>query len=94
MANVFKKITEKVKKDNERGARKAVIEDLFYDFHKNRYQVYWTNFMRGIFFGFGTALGGTLLVAIVIWALGQFAGWFPFIGNDINHITNVIQQSK
>lgn len=91
---MIKKSVEKIKKDNEKGARQNLLEELFYDFHKSRAQVYRMNFFRGLFFGFGTALGGTLLVAIVVWALSQFAGWFPFVGDNINQITDSIQQSK
>ena len=89
---MIKKTVEKVKKDNEKGARQNLLEELFYDFNKSRVQVYKMNFFRGLFFGFGTALGGTLLVAIVIWALSQFAGWFPFIGENINQITNSMKR--
>lgn len=91
---MIKKATERIKKDNERGARQGLIEELFYDFHRSRVQVYWMNFVRGVCFGFGTFLGGTILVTIVLWALAQFAGWFPFAGDNINQITNSIQQTK
>jgi hypothetical protein len=83
-------IKEKFKQDNERGARRQLIEELFYDFYSSRRKVYWMNFVRGLFFGFGTLLGGTVLVAIIIWLLGQFAGWFPFIGQYIHHIVNTM----
>ncbi len=89
---MIKKTVEKVKKDNEKGARQNLLEELFYDFNKSRVQVYKMNFFRGLFFGFGTALGGTLLVAIVIWALSQFAGWFPFISENIDQITNSMKR--
>lgn len=91
---MIKKAIEKVKKDNEKGARQNLIEELFYDFNRSRIQVYKMNFIRGICFGFGAFLGGTILVTIVIWALAQFAGWFPSVGNNINQITNSIQQTK
>jgi hypothetical protein len=91
---MIKKAVEKLKKDNEKGARQNLLEELFYDFHKSRIQVYWMNFFRGVFFGFGTALGGTLVVAIIVWALSQFAGWFPFVGENINQITDSMQRSK
>lgn len=84
----------KVKKvDNaERDARRALIEDLFYDFNKSKTEVYKMNFFRGLFFGFGTILGGTVLVAVMIWTLGQFANWFPTISVPVNIITDSLQK--
>lgn len=89
-----KKVTDKVNVDNENGARKRLIEELFYDFNRSQAQVYWINLVRGIFFGFGTVLGGTLLVAIVVWVLSQFVDWFPFIGDFIQQIINSVQSAK
>lgn len=91
---MFKKINSTIKNNNERGARSQLIEELFNDFNRSRHQVYWMNFTRGLFFGFGTILGGTLLIAILIWLLGQFAGWFPFIGEYIHNIIIAIQRAK
>lgn len=79
---------------NERAARRAILEDLFQDFHKSRMQVYWFNFFRGIFFGLGTALGGTLVVALIIWLLGVMAIWVPGIGQFIREIISAIQSGR
>lgn len=87
------KLTETVAVNNERGARRQLIEELFYDFNHSKAQVYWMNFTRGIFFGFGTILGGTVVIALLVWLLGQFAG-FPFVGEYIRHIVDVIQHAK
>lgn len=87
------KLKEKVAKDNERGARENVLEDLFYDFHRNRAQVYTMNFVRGIFFGLGSALGGTVVIAIVIWILGFFVQ-IPGIGQPIQQVQQSIQDSR
>ncbi len=87
------KVINKLKNDNERGARQAIIEDLFYDFHRSRAQVYWMNFFRGIFFGFGSLIGATVIVAILVWILGQFAGLFPqAIGHYIQQIINAMKK--
>ena len=88
------KLAKKVVRDNENGARRAILEDLFFDFHKSRYQVYWVNFVRGIFFGLGSALGATLLIAILIWILGQFADIFPPLADFINHLIETMQRRQ
>jgi len=90
---MIKKIVNKIKNDNERGARHAILEDLFLDFHRSRRQVYLMNFTRGIFFGFGTVLGGTVLVALIIWVLGQFVDWFPIIGDFIKQVIDAMQRT-
>jgi len=84
-------LVEKVKADNEFGARQAVIEDLFYDFNRSRVTIYKMNFIRGVFFGFGSVLGGTLLVALIIWLLSIFGDLFPPLAHFINGITDAMK---
>lgn len=87
----LKKIATKVKKDNEDGARKNVIEELFYDFNRSRVQIYKMNFMRGIFFGLGSVLGGTIVVALIIWILSLLTGVFPALADFFNGVSNTIE---
>lgn len=87
-----KKASEKIAKDNERGARMSLIEDLFYDFHRSRKQVYTMNFIRGIFFGLGSVLGGTIIVALIIWILSAFVDVFPPLADFINGIISAMQR--
>lgn len=68
---------EKTIDRKEGDARKALLEELFYDFYQSRRQVYWMNFVRGIFFGFGSLLGGTIVVAIAFWIIAQVTGLLP-----------------
>jgi hypothetical protein len=91
---LLKKASERLAKDNERGAREGLIEDLFYDFHRSRKQVYWMNFIRGIFFGFGSVLGGTILVALLIWLLSAFVDIFPPLADFVNGIITAMQRPK
>jgi hypothetical protein len=93
MAKVVRKTVNKVKTDNERGARQAILEDLFYDFNRNRHQVYVMNFVRGIFFGLGSVLGATVLVAILAWVLSFFI-YLPGIGHSIQQVQHSIQNAK
>lgn len=95
MAEAKKKktIIHAIKSDNEKGARVAVLEELFQDFNRSRVQIYQMNFIRGIFFGFGSVLGGTLLVAFVLWILNIFTGWFPALNEVIGELTNTVQRT-
>jgi len=80
----------KIKRDQENGARLSIIEELFNDFYMRRHRVYWANFVRGLFFGFGSVLGGTLLVAIAIWIFSQFVHW-PGVGDFFQLVTNSLK---
>jgi hypothetical protein len=91
--NIAEKAVERVKTDNERGSRQAVIEDLFYDFNRNRVQIYWMNFVRGIFFGLGSVLGGTVLIALIVWLLSFAVDW-PWVGDVIEQVQGSLQSDK
>lgn len=86
-----KKIADKSKEDNENAARRNVIEELFYDFNTSRAQVYKINFFRGMFFGLGSVLGGTIVVALLIWVLSLVAGFFPPLEDFFNGVTDTIK---
>jgi hypothetical protein len=88
---MISKLKSKLKKDNEVGARRAILEDLFYDFHSSRRQVYWMNFTRGIFFGVGSVIGGTVVIALVVWILSQLVILPGGIGSFIQGIVNTVQ---
>ncbi|MDB5177685.1 MAG: hypothetical protein JWO61_68 [Candidatus Saccharibacteria bacterium] len=91
---LVKRITNRVKKDNENGARQSVIEDLFYDFHRNRHQVYLMNFIRGIFFGLGSALGASVVIALILWLLSLFTDIPGGIGDFIQSIINEVNSTR
>lgn len=75
-------------------ARRTVIEELFNDMYKDRRSIYWMNFVRGIMFGFGSVLGGTLLIALAVMILSQFVDWFPVLGDFINGIIEAMNKAK
>lgn len=89
---LIKKAKEKIASDNERGARQSLIEDLFYDFHRSRKEVYTMNFVRGIFFGLGSVLGGTVVIAFIIWILSTTGDIFPPLADFINNIITAMEQ--
>lgn len=82
---------EKIKTDNEKGARRAILEDLFYDFHSSRRQVYRMNFVRGIFFGLGSVIGATILIALILWLLSRLVDLPGGIGNFIQYIVDTVK---
>ena len=94
MTKKIKQIVKKVKEDNERGARRAIIEDLFYDFHRSRTQVYVMNFVRGIFLGAGTVIGGTLVIAALIWILSLLANVITPLDDFFNGISSALESSE
>lgn len=74
------------------GARRALLEELFNDLYNDRRNIYVMNFIRGIFFGFGTFLGGTIVVALVVWILTFFVQ-IPVIGPSLQEAQDKIQNS-
>ncbi len=88
------KVQERIEKENELGARRAVLEDLFYDFHSSRRQIYGINFLRGLFFGVGSVLGATLIVALVIWLLSWLTDIPGGIGDFIQYVIDTVKNSN
>ncbi len=86
-----KRAAQSVKEDNERGARTALIEELFYDFNRSRAQVYVMNFVRGILFGAGSVIGGTLVIALIIWILSLLGNVIPPLGNFFDGISQTLE---
>lgn len=90
----FDRFKRKVNDVNERGAREAVLEQLFNDFNRSRFTIYKFNFFRGIFFGLGSVLGGTVLIALLIWILTSTAHLIPGVSDFVNNIVHVLEAGK
>ena len=85
--------THNLTHDQRMGARRALLEELFNDFYDDRRNIYKMNFFRGIFFGLGSVLGGTVVVALVVWVLSFFVQ-LPVIGQPLQQAQDSIQQSS
>lgn len=92
--NIFARAVQRLHDDNEKGSRQALLEELFNDFNRNRYEIYKINFFRGIFFGFGSLLGGTMLIVLLVWVLNLTGQLVPSVAGFIDQILNVMQNSR
>ncbi len=89
--NAFKNFSDSSKEKQEVNARRTLLEELFQDYYNQRYKLYRMNFLRGIFFGFGSVLGGTLVIALVVWLLTILVN-LPVAGDYVKDIRNTIQR--
>ena len=92
MATRLRKIREKKLENDELTAEEQVLEDLFYDLYRNRGSGYKVNFFRGIFFGLGTFLGGTVIVALVIFLLTWISSLLPANLSIIDWLLDVLKR--
>lgn len=92
MVSKLKKIRDKKLAQQDLSAEEQVLEDLFYDLYRNRGRVYKTNFFRGIFFGLGTFLGGTVIVAIVVFILTWISSLLPHNVTIIDWLLDALRQ--
>lgn len=90
---MVKKLLKKTQKGAEDGARRAIMEELFFDFNRSRTQIYWTNFFRGMFFGVGSVIGGTLVIALVVWILSWLTDIPGGFGDFIQYIVDTVQNT-
>lgn len=90
----IRSLLKTVKKNNEQSARRAVLEDLFYDFNRSRVEVYKMNFVRGLMLGAGTVLGGTVLIALLIWILSLLGNVIPPLGEFFDGLTSTIKDGQ
>lgn len=75
-----------------KGAQRTMLEELFNDFYAERHKLYKMNFFRGVFFGLGSVLGGTIVLALIVWIISLFVN-FPLIGNFFEQTQNTLEQS-
>lgn len=86
------KSLKKLADDQNRGVQKNILEELFYDIYPNRWEIYRVNFFRGISFGFGSAIGATVLVVVAVMVLNLFVNIPGGIGNFVKSIVDAMNQ--
>jgi hypothetical protein len=86
-------LLKKAAHDERMNARRAVIEELFNDFYDDRRNIYKMNFVRGLFFGFGSVLGATVVVGLVVWGLSLFVD-IPGVGDTFKQAQSSLESNK
>lgn len=69
------------------------IEYMFEAAHPGWRKVVWLALIKGIATGFGVVIGGTIVVAIIIWILGSVDS-IPFLGDLAENTKSTIEQSQ
>lgn len=93
MFNKNRKLSEKLDLLNET-LEKSRLRDLA-DIMGNKKQLLWRNFLAGISRGIGTAIGFTILGAIVIYSLQHIVKLnLPVIGEYISEIVKIVDENK
>lgn len=77
----------------QRDATRGVFEEFFQDYFAHRRKVYWLNFVRGVFFGLGSVLGGTVVIAALLWVL-SFLNQVPFLTEVVEKVQNSIEEGR
>ena len=83
---------KKLADDQNRSVQKNILEELFYDIYPNRWEIYRVNFFRGISFGFGSAIGATVLVVVAVMVLNLFVNIPGGIGDFVKSIVDAVNQ--
>lgn len=88
-----KRVSESFKDSQAKDAQKAMMQELFNDLYRNRGEVYKMNFIRGLFFGLGSVLGGTVVISLIIWLLSFFVDFFV-IGQFFENAQRTLEQTQ
>lgn len=67
-------------------AERKIVDKLVLDAYGRKGKLLKFSFLQGVFFGLGSAIGGTIVLAMVIWVLSQMVDWFPLMGDFVDKI--------
>lgn len=59
----------------------------------NRFRLYRTSFVKGVFVGLGSVIGATVMVAILLFILSLFSE-IPLIGNFIGDLQTTLEETQ
>lgn len=67
-------------------AQRQFTDKLLLEAYGRKRKLLKLSFWQGVTFGLGSAIGGTLVLALLIWLLARVVDWFPILGDLINKI--------
>ena len=67
-------------------AQRKFTDKLLLEAYGRKRKLLKLSFWQGVLFGLGSAIGGTLVLALLIWLLARMVDWFPILGELINKI--------
>jgi hypothetical protein len=88
----IKEAAEGARDQAVKSAPRELLEELFQDYYSHRYRLYIMNFLRGLFFGFGSVVGATIIVALLLWVLSLF-NELPFVGDLVRNVQHSIESA-
>ena len=77
--------------ESQRNELQELIEDVYV---ANRNKVVLTNFLRGIAFGLGTFIGGTIVVAVMLWVVSKTTDFFPWMKAVTDPLIHSVEYRK
>ena len=83
-------LPQKLADNTAKGAYGAMLEDLFQNMYQQRFKIYWMNFIRGVMFAFGSVIGATIMVALLLWLLSLF-DQIPIVGHFVDTVRETIR---
>jgi hypothetical protein len=92
MAEQKKGIVQNIKDDQLKYAPQAFLDDLYENYYSRRREIYLMNLVRGVFFGFGSVIGGTIVVALLLWILSALE-FVPFVDGLVDGAQKSLQRN-
>ena len=74
-------------------ALETLAEHRFVQIHNSTFRLMWYQFLRGLAFGFGTVIGASVLVSVVVLLLSQVEV-IPYIGEFATDIIQEIESKQ
>lgn len=79
--------------DAERVEFAKQLEYFYEASHADLKKILGFSFLKGVATGLGVFIGGTIMVALLLWILSQFSG-LPFVSDISKATTHSIEQGK